>query len=130
MNAARLLEIDVASGKRKVITEDPQFDVNGTINNPKTNALEAVSYTRQRTEYEFIDPKLKTDFEVLQKVRKGDIDSISQDLEDDKWIVGFMVDARGIHSVFLMFAGVSVVGAFAATCMVETSDRSLEEIAT
>ncbi len=44
-------------------------------------------------------------------------------------LVGFMVDARGIHSVFLMFAGVSVVGAFAATCMIETSDRRLEEIA-
>jgi dipeptidyl aminopeptidase/acylaminoacyl peptidase len=92
VNAARLLEIELGSGKRKVITEDPQFDVNGTINNPKTNALEAVSYTRQRTEYEFIDPKLKTDFQVLQKVRKGDIASISQDLDDDKWIVGFMVD--------------------------------------
>jgi len=44
-------------------------------------------------------------------------------------LVGFMVDAKGIHSVFLMFAGISVIGAFAATCMVETSDRRLEEIA-
>src|SRR3984957_795905 len=44
-------------------------------------------------------------------------------------LVGFMVDATGIHSVFLMFAGISIVGAFAATCMVETSDRRLEEIA-
>jgi MFS transporter, putative metabolite:H+ symporter len=44
-------------------------------------------------------------------------------------LVGFMVGASGIHAVFLMFAGVSVVGAIAATCMVETSDRSLEEIA-
>jgi putative MFS transporter len=44
-------------------------------------------------------------------------------------LVGFMVDASGIHSVFLMFAGISIVGAFAATCMVETSDRRLEEIA-
>jgi putative MFS transporter len=44
-------------------------------------------------------------------------------------LVGFMVDAKGIHSVFLMFAGVNVVGAFAATCMIETSDRRLEEIA-
>ncbi len=44
-------------------------------------------------------------------------------------LVGFLVDAKGIYSVFLMFAAVSVVGAIAATCMVETSDRSLEEIA-
>ena len=44
-------------------------------------------------------------------------------------LVGFMVGSNGIHSVFLMFAGVSVVGAMAATCMVETSDRRLEEIA-
>jgi dipeptidyl aminopeptidase/acylaminoacyl peptidase len=92
VNAARLLEIDLASGKRKVITEDPQFDVSSTINNPKTNALEAVSYTRQRTEYEFIDPKVKADFAVLEKVRKGDIASVSQDLNDDRWVVGFVVD--------------------------------------
>jgi putative MFS transporter len=44
-------------------------------------------------------------------------------------LVGFMVDAKGIHSVFLMFAGISVVGALAATRMVETSDLRLEEIA-
>ena len=44
-------------------------------------------------------------------------------------IVGVMVDAQGIRSVFLMFAAVCVAGAWAATCMVETSDRPLEEIA-
>jgi putative MFS transporter len=44
-------------------------------------------------------------------------------------LVGFMVGASGIHSVFLMFAAVSVVGAIAATRMVETSGRDLEEIA-
>ena len=44
-------------------------------------------------------------------------------------LVGFMVDTKGIHSVFLMFAGTSVVGALAAIGMVETSDRRLEEIA-
>jgi MFS transporter, putative metabolite:H+ symporter len=44
-------------------------------------------------------------------------------------LVGLMVDSRGIHSVFLMFAGISIVGAFAAMAMVETSDRRLEEIA-
>ena len=37
VNAARILEIDIASGKRKVIAEDPQFDVAGIITQPKTN---------------------------------------------------------------------------------------------
>jgi dipeptidyl aminopeptidase/acylaminoacyl peptidase len=75
-----------------VITEDPQFDVSSTINNPRTNALEAVSYAKQRTEYVFTDPKVKADFETLQKVCRGDISGISQDLEDNKWIVGFVSD--------------------------------------
>jgi putative MFS transporter len=44
-------------------------------------------------------------------------------------LVGFMVDARGIHSVFWMFAAISAVGALAATGMVETRDRRLEDIA-
>jgi dipeptidyl aminopeptidase/acylaminoacyl peptidase len=92
VNAARLLEIDLGSGKRKIITEDPQFDVSSTINNPKTNALEAVSYAKQRTEYVFIDARAKADFEALQKVRKGDIAGISQSLDDNRWIVGFVSD--------------------------------------
>jgi len=47
---------------KKVVADDPNFDVNTTINNPKTNALEAVSFTRQKTEYQFIDPAVKADF--------------------------------------------------------------------
>jgi putative MFS transporter len=44
-------------------------------------------------------------------------------------LVGVMVGAEGIASVFLMFAAVSVVGAVAALFMIETHDRRLEEIA-
>ena len=44
-------------------------------------------------------------------------------------VVGVMVGARGVNSVFLMFAGVAAVGALAATRMIETRDRRLEEIA-
>jgi putative MFS transporter len=44
-------------------------------------------------------------------------------------LVGVMVDARGIGSVFLMFAGTSVAGLLAATRMIETRARRLEDIA-
>jgi putative MFS transporter len=44
-------------------------------------------------------------------------------------VVGFMVAAKGIRSVFLMFAAASIVGTLAARRMIETRDRRLEEIA-
>jgi putative MFS transporter len=44
-------------------------------------------------------------------------------------LVGIMVGAGGVNSVFLMFAGAAVVGALAATRMVETRNRRLEDIA-
>ena len=97
VNAARLLEIDVSTGKQKVVVEDPQFDVNGTINNPKTNALEAVSFIKQRTEYSFLDPSVKDDFAELSKVRPGDIDGLSQSLDDSKWIVTYVADNAPVY---------------------------------
>ena len=44
-------------------------------------------------------------------------------------LVGYLVNVKGIASVFLMFAVISIIGALAATGMVETSGRRLEEIA-
>jgi len=44
--------------------------------------------------------------------------------------VGVMVARNGIDSVFVMFAGTSIVGALAAARMIETRRRRLEEIAT
>jgi len=44
-------------------------------------------------------------------------------------VVGYVVGVRGTHSVFLMFAVTAIVGAFAATRMIETRARQLEEIA-
>ncbi|KAB2784180.1 MFS transporter [Brucella anthropi] len=44
-------------------------------------------------------------------------------------IVGFMVGAQGVQGVFLMFAVVAAIGAVAATQMIETGGRQLEDIA-
>ena len=44
-------------------------------------------------------------------------------------IVGLMVGAEGIRSVFIMFAAISVIGALASLRMIETRARRLEEIA-
>lgn len=43
-------------------------------------------------------------------------------------MVGLMVTSRGIEYVFLMLAGVCIVGAIAAIRMLETQNRRLEDI--
>jgi putative MFS transporter len=42
-------------------------------------------------------------------------------------LVGVMMSARGIGSVFLMFAAISMIGAFAGKRMIETRGQRLEE---
>lgn len=44
-------------------------------------------------------------------------------------IFGLMMVSRGIESVFLLFAAIALVGALAATQMIETRNRRLEDIA-
>ncbi|HET6839149.1 MAG TPA: MFS transporter, partial [Bradyrhizobium sp.] len=44
-------------------------------------------------------------------------------------LIGFMLAKGGVDSVFLMFAGVAVLGLLAATQMIETRNRRLEDIA-
>jgi MFS transporter, putative metabolite:H+ symporter len=44
-------------------------------------------------------------------------------------LVGMIVTKNGVHAVFLMFVGVSLVGALAGWRMLETGNRQLEDIA-
>jgi len=92
VNSARLIEIDLATGTQKVLAADPQFDVQGVVTNPKSNALEVVTFVKQRVEYDFIDPKIKADYEFLQKFHPGDISDLSRALDDNLWVVTFESD--------------------------------------
>ncbi len=44
-------------------------------------------------------------------------------------LIGFMIGKGGVDSVFLMFAGVAVLGLIASTRMIETRNMRLEDIA-
>jgi len=44
-------------------------------------------------------------------------------------VFGLMMQSIGIESVFLLFAGIALIGALATTQMIETRNRRLEEIA-
>ena len=96
-NAARLLSVDIATGKRTVVAEDPQFDVSFVVTQPKTNKLDAVVFLRERRDFQIINKEFQPDFEALKKVRDADISDVSRDLADDKWVVTYEGDDAPVY---------------------------------
>ena len=90
-NAARLLHIDVRSGKEEAVVSDAQFDVSAILADPAKHTLQAVSLLRERLEWRVVDPLLTKDFAALQAVRDGDFTIDSRDLKNTKWVVTYNV---------------------------------------
>lgn len=88
-NATRLLEVDVASGKYKVIAEDPTFDVTGLMINPTTRQLEALQISKLRDEWDLREPAIQLHFDELKKVRAADFFVANRDRSDRFWVVGY-----------------------------------------
>ena len=105
-NASRLVEIPAvapakggkaAAPAQRVIAEDPAYDVSGAMVHPTTKKLEAVSFTRARTEWKALDPAVEVDFAALGKVRDADFFISSRDLADKTWIVSFVSDDGPVY---------------------------------
>jgi dipeptidyl aminopeptidase/acylaminoacyl peptidase len=93
-NAERLLEVDIRTGDRRVLSEDPQFDVTRLMVNPLRNTLEAVGYEKERMTWLFLDPEVRKDFAALGTIRDGEIDIRGRDRSDRIWLVRFEASDR------------------------------------
>jgi len=88
-NAERLLEVDLSTGERKVLSEDPQFDIARLLVNPLNSSLEAVAYEKERMTWLFLNPSVREDFAALRKLRDGEISIRGRDRSDKIWLVRF-----------------------------------------
>lgn len=96
-NAARLVELDLATGQSRMIAEDPQYDVNDVMTHPTSHKLEAVEFVRARSEWQPVDLALEADFTALKQVRKGDFGVASRDMADRTWLVSYLADDAPVH---------------------------------
>jgi dipeptidyl aminopeptidase/acylaminoacyl peptidase len=95
----RLVRVDLQDGHDLgVIAEDPRCDVAfvdvgrlgmepGVILHPVTGAVQAVQFNYMTPQWSFLDPKLKTDFESINREAPGFMDLVSRDNADRVWIV-------------------------------------------
>ncbi len=96
-NAQRLIALDVATHQETVVAEDEQYDVAGIIIQPITRVIQAVSFDKDKKEWQVIDPSIAADFEAIAQVRTGEFSIISRDLEDKNWLVAYLVDDGPVY---------------------------------
>lgn len=96
-NAKRLLAIDLDTRQETVIAEDEQYDVVGIIIQPLTRVIQAVSFYKDKQEWQVIDQSIAADFEEIAKVRPGEFSIISRDLEDKTWLVAYRTDDGPVY---------------------------------
>ncbi|KST69163.1 peptidase S9 [Mastigocoleus testarum BC008] len=96
-NASRLLALDVASGKEKVIAQDPQYDLAGTLIHPTNQEIQAVGFYKDKLEWQVLDNNIATDFQALSKVRRGQFSIVGRDLADKTWLVAYLTDDGPVY---------------------------------
>lgn len=87
-----LTTLNLKTGDQKVVAADDRADAGGVMAHPTENTIQAVSFTYDRTRWQFFDKDVEADFEYLKSVADGDITVTSRTLDDKQWIVAFLMD--------------------------------------
>lgn len=91
-NTGALTLMNIATGKSKILAEDPRADVSGIIGHPKKNIVQAVQSTYERRRWQVLDPSITQDIKTLEKVADGEFNITSRTLDDKLWSVAYVMD--------------------------------------
>jgi hypothetical protein len=102
-----LLALDLATGQETVIAQDPDYDVESAFIHPMTREIQAVSFYKDKLEWQTLDPSVTADFNLLGKLGRGEFSVVHhpyyspvlpsrslgrRDLQDRYWIVSYEGD--------------------------------------
>ncbi len=90
-NAQELIALNLATGEETVIATDPQYDIAGILTHPISNEIEAVSFYKDKQEWQLLNSSLEADIEAVKAIHPGEF-NISRPLSDNPWLVSFLTD--------------------------------------
>ncbi len=96
-NTARLVEISLSDGTEKVLKSNREVDAGRVMLHPTKHHVQAVAFTKDRTEWEVLDRSIRKDFDAIKKLHDGDFSVVSRDLADQTWLVKFETDNAPTH---------------------------------
>lgn len=86
-NTSALFAVDLKSGKKTLVAEDPRCDVGGVIAHPTEKTIQAVAFNYLRTEWTVLDKSIQGDLDYLKTVRDGEVSIADRTMDDKLWLV-------------------------------------------
>ncbi|MGB9906806.1 MAG: alpha/beta fold hydrolase [Candidatus Saccharicenans sp.] len=99
-NTAALFSVDLKTGEKKLIFEDPRADVSNIMMHPVKKKIEAVAVEYLRVEWTVLDETVRGDLEYLKTVCDGDLRVSDRTLDDKYWTVDYVVDDGPVRYYF------------------------------
>ena len=91
-NTGRLVRIAVADSSVEVIAEDPRYEIISAFLQVDTYRMQAVAFAREHIEWTVLDDSLRSDFDNVAKLDRGDFEFESTDASDSTWVMSFSKD--------------------------------------
>ena len=91
-NSARLVRLEIATGKTDLIAADPEYDVGGVLIHPDTKLVQMVAFIRARREWKVLDEQIRGEVEIIRQLQAGEFSIYDRTDADDQWLVGFDTD--------------------------------------
>lgn len=91
-NSARLIKLEIATGKNQLIAADADYDVGSVMIQPDTKQVQMVAFVRARREWSVLDETIAPEVEAIRTLHPGDFAIYDRTHADDAWLVGFDVD--------------------------------------
>ncbi|HEX9890002.1 MAG TPA: S9 family peptidase [Nitriliruptorales bacterium] len=100
-DTARLLRLDLVSGRQEILVEDEQYDVTSALLDHDTREPMAAAVVRAKPELVVLDDRIRGDIERLGQLLEGQLAFVSRDHADRRWIVSdIRSDAPGSYHLY------------------------------
>jgi len=91
-NTAALTSVNLQTGEKKVIFEDPRADLSDIMIHPTEKTIEAAASNYTRVVWKILDESIKADINYLNTVADGEMSVASRSLDDKVWTVVYVLD--------------------------------------
>ncbi|HEY7751167.1 MAG TPA: S9 family peptidase [Ignavibacteriaceae bacterium] len=96
-NTAALVEVNLSTGEKKLVFENPRADLSNIMVHPTEKTIEAAASTYERIEWQILDESIRPDLEYLEKLTEGDMYVTDRTLDDNFWAISIVKDDGPVY---------------------------------